>query len=110
MGLSSDPRQRRRKLANFVPGARTVPPGNRRAARHGGYATIAVERLEAKIHEVHEALAAGAPLRDADGELRAADSAVVRLFADSLCHLTPRSRARLGLDLPRGGVTPLHAT
>jgi len=85
--LSPDPTKRQRQLANLVPGARTAPPGNRRAVRHGGYASIAAYRLEAKVHEVYEALAADAPLRDADGELPRADAVAVRLLAEALCRL-----------------------
>lgn len=144
MALSPDPRKRQRQLGNLVPGARTAPPGNRRAVRHGGYATVAAERMEAKVAEVYAAVASDAPLRDVDGGLPAADAAAVHLLAEALCRLedvsanvrdrgllddagnvrpvvelegrlrrevadhldslgmTPRSRARLGLDVARG--------
>ena len=143
MPLSDRPEARARQLANL----RTGPPaakGNRLAVKHGGYAAIAADRLDAKACEVFDALAADAPLREA-GELPAADSALVRLAADCLCRLedvaanvrdfgvfdqrtgdvrpavelegrlrreaadyldalgmTPRSRAKLGLDVQRG--------
>lgn len=65
-----------------------APAGNQRARRHGGYATVARERLDAKALAVFEALAADAPLRDqADGGLPAADAAIVRLLAECLCRL-----------------------
>lgn len=144
MPLSRDPDARRRQLANLRPGAMTAPPGNRRAVKHGAYAAVVRERLEAKSREVYEALAADAPLRGPDGELPAADAVAVRLLAEALCRLddvsahlrdrgltdedgavrpavelesrlrreaadhadalgmTPRSRARLGLDVARG--------
>lgn len=131
-------------LANL----RNAPPpavGNQRARRHGGYAAVASKRMEAKVREVFDALAADAPLRDQVGELPAADGALVTLAAECLCRLedvsanvrdhgifeakggavrpavelegrlrreaadyldalgcTPRSRARLGLDVARG--------
>jgi hypothetical protein len=142
--LSRDPEKRATQLRNLVPGARTAEVGNRRAVRHGGYAAVAAERMEAKVAEVYAALAEDAPLRDVDGGLPAADSAAVRLLAEALCRLedvsanvrdrglldaagavrpvveleaklrrevgdhldalgmTPRSRARLGLDVARG--------
>jgi hypothetical protein len=142
--LSSDPAKRARQLANLRPGAAVAGPGNRRALRHGGYAAVAVERLEAKARQVYEALAADAPLRDPDGGLPAADAAAVTLLARCLVRLesvgeyldrrgweredgdvrpaleleaklrreaadhldalgmTPRSRAKLGLDVARG--------
>lgn len=62
MPLSPDPRKRDRQLANLVPGARTAPPGNRRAVAHGGYAAVARERLDARVAQVYDALAADAPL------------------------------------------------
>lgn len=119
-----------------------VTPHN--SLRHGGYATVARERLDAKAAEVYAALAADAPLRGPDGELPRADAAAVTLLARCLCRLesvgeyldrrgweredgdvrpaaelegrlrreaadlldalgmTPRSRAKLGLDVARG--------
>jgi len=150
---SSDPRKRERQLANL----RVGPPaasGNRLALRHGGYAAIVHERLEAKALEVFDALAADAPLRGPTGDLPAADVAQVRLLSEALCRLdtvsadvsafglleqrgkrrgqvrpavelegrlrrevadhldalgmTPKSRARLGLDLQRGFDLATH--
>lgn len=141
---SRDPRRRARQLANLRKGGTIAPAGNRRAVKHGVYAVIAADRLDAKAREVFAALAADAPLRDAAGELPAADGAAVRLAADVLCRLdgmrdylarrgvedekgvlrvveldlerrlraeaadhldslgmTPRARARLGLDVAR---------
>jgi hypothetical protein len=54
---------------------------------HGGYAAVVRERLDVKVREVYEALAADAPLRDPDGELPRADAVVVSLFAECLCRL-----------------------
>jgi hypothetical protein len=140
--LSSDPRAREAQLANLVPGAGAAGPGERRYAKHGGYAAIANDRLDAECRKVFAALAESAPVRE-DGEVPAADVAAVRLLATTLCRLddvneyvarrgwqddegrprpvldyeqrlrghaldqmealgmTPRSRAKLGLDLAR---------
>jgi hypothetical protein len=138
---STDPVKRARQLANLNPRARCAPPGNRRAVRHGGYARVAMERMEAKVMEVFVALSEDVPLKER-GELPGADAAIVRLCAECLCraedvsaflttygiadakgslrvaaielegrlrreaadHLaslgaTPRSRAKLGLDI-----------
>lgn len=144
MPLSPDPRKRARQLANLSPRPPAPPVGNRRAVTNGGYAAVAVERLDAKAREVYEALAADAPLRGPGGELPAADAPQVRLLAECLCRIddlaaylcdrglldsegavrpavelegrlrreaadhldalgmTPRSRAKLGLDVARG--------
>ena len=144
MPLSRDPAKRERQMLNLVPAPR-APTGNQRARSHGGYALVLRERLDAKVLEVHDALAADAPLRDPSGGLPAADAAQVRLLAECMCRLddvsanlrdygifdqatgavrpavdlerrlraeaadhldamgmTPRSRARLGLDVQRG--------
>jgi len=141
---SSDPRKRSRQLENLRRGP-PAPVGNRLALRHGGYAAIARERLEAKVLEVADALGSDLPLRDAAGGVPRADAVAVRLLAENLCRLddvsahlrdfglfdqatgeprpaldlerrlraetldlaeslglTPRSRAKLGLDLQRG--------
>jgi hypothetical protein len=142
MPLSKRPGARARQLANLKGRPPAPEPGNQRARRHGGYAQVAVARLDAKAREVFGALATDAPLREA-GELPAADAALVRLAADCLCRLedvsanirdrglldakgevrsvvelegrlrreaadyldalgmTPRSRARLGVDVQR---------
>ena len=144
MPLSKREAARRRQLANLTGRPPAPPPGNQRARRHGGYAQVAVARLDVKAREVFDALAADAPLRE-NGELPAADAAIVRLAAEALCRLdsiadwlarrgiedakgelrasalelegrlrreasdylaelgmSPRSRARLGLDVQRG--------
>lgn len=143
MPLSSDERKRARQLANLQPGARTAPAGNQRALSHGAYAAVTRSQLDAKVAEIADALAADAPLRDADGGLPAADGVAVRLLAECLVRLesvseylhrrgwegtdgeprpvvdveaklrreaadhldalgmTPRSRAKLGLDTAR---------
>lgn len=84
MALSPDPRKRERQLANLRRGGATT--GGRKPV-HGGYAAVARDRLEAKAVEVYDALAADAPLRNADGSLPAADSVLVRLLAECLCRL-----------------------
>lgn len=144
-GLSKRPAARARQLANLTPRPPAPESGNQRARTHGGYATVARDRLEAKVLEVFDAVASDAPLRDADGELPRHDHAQVALLAECLCRLedvsanlrdyglfdqktgaarpaleverllrreaadhldamgmSPRSRARLGLDVARG--------
>lgn len=86
MPASRDPEKRARQLANLR-NAPAAPVGNQRTRRHGAYAEIAEERLEAKAREVFAALAADAPVREDDGGLPAADVAAVRLLADTLCRL-----------------------
>jgi hypothetical protein len=61
--LSRNPRARDRQLANLAPRPPAPPPGNQRRRTHGGYATIARERLDAKAREVFEAISEDAPLR-----------------------------------------------
>jgi hypothetical protein len=85
--LSDDPAKRARQLANLNPKARLAPAGNRRAVKHGGYATIAVDRLDSKVREVFDAVAEDAPLRDTASGLPRADTVQVRLLADVLCRL-----------------------
>ncbi|HTX32250.1 MAG TPA: hypothetical protein VMD09_12785 [Solirubrobacteraceae bacterium] len=85
--LSTDPAKRQRQLQNLRPGAGRAGAGNRRALAHGGYATVAVERMAAAEQQVFEALAQDAPLREADGGLPAADTALVRLLAQALCRI-----------------------
>lgn len=64
-----------------------TPKGNKRALTHGAYAQVAPAREDAKRREVFDALAADAPVRDADGGLPAADSPVVSLLAQTLVRL-----------------------
>lgn len=78
------------KNPNSLANLRPPPPpekGNQRAKKHGGLAKVSRERMTAKKREVYDALAADAPVRDADGSLPAADSAVVGLLAQTLCRL-----------------------
>lgn len=151
--VSADPARRAAQLANLGARPPAPPAGNQRRRTHGAYATVASERLEAKTGQVMAAIAADAPLRDQDGGLPAADGALVRLAAETLCRLdsvgdylarrgietdqgelrasvleiegrlrreaadhldalgmSPRSRARLGLDVARASaVDPLTA-
>jgi hypothetical protein len=76
---------RRRSDANLVP-APPAPVGNDRAVSHGAYSAIAVERIDAKVRVMFDALAADAPVRE-NGGLPAADGPVVRLLAETLCRL-----------------------
>lgn len=87
MPLSNRPAARERQLANLNPRPPAPPPGNQRARKHGGYAQVAEARLDDKAREVYVALAADAPVRDAAGELPAADAVAVRLLAECLCRL-----------------------
>lgn len=104
MPLSRNPQRRAAQLANLKPGARTAPVGNVRALRHGAYATVARDRIDVKVREVFDALAADAPLRDRDGGLPAADGAAVRLAAEVLCRLDNVSDflARRGIEDDKG--------
>jgi len=67
--------------------APAAPIGNTRTMRHGGYATVAADALDAKAKAIFEALSADAPLRDGDDQLPRHDAVVVRLLADCLCRL-----------------------
>ena len=106
MPLSSDPRKRKRSLGNLRRGlsadsvkARSrqlanlrqsppppAPEGNQRHRTHGGYARVAIERLDVKVREVFDALAEDVPLKDR-GALPAADTVAVRMLAETLCRL-----------------------
>jgi hypothetical protein len=77
-------------LANLKRGGNPAPTAgspDQPSRKHGAYAVIAREQLDAKQHEVFEALAADAPLRDSDGGLPAADAMVVHLLARCLIRL-----------------------
>jgi hypothetical protein len=76
-----------RSLANLQPGAGAGDGGQARALSHGGYAAIVGDRLDAKVREVFDALAADAPLRDSAGGLPQHDAAAVSLLAQCLCRL-----------------------
>lgn len=84
--LSPDPAKRQRQLANLrnFPAA---PHGNQRHLTHGAYAAVPLSRIDAKVREMFEAIAADAPVRDADGGLPAADALPVRMLAEVLCRL-----------------------
>ena len=105
--LSRDPRKRARQIANLRRGV-TTTPGNQHGRRHGGYAPIARRDLDAKRREVYDALAADAPLRDAEGELPSHDAAAVRLLAECLCRLDSVSDylSRHGWQTEDGEVRP----
>jgi hypothetical protein len=85
--LSRDSAARARQLANLRKTPPPTPEGNRRAVKHGGYAAVARERLDAHVRSIYEALAADVPLRDGRGELPAADHALVVLLAKCLARL-----------------------
>jgi hypothetical protein len=61
-----------------------APIGNRRAVRHGAFATIPRDQLDDEIAEIYRALADSAPVRDANGDLPVADEAAVELAARAL--------------------------
>jgi hypothetical protein len=73
-------------LANLRRGGPVIPD-NDHARKHGGYAAIARDRLEAREREVFDALSADTPLRGPDGGLPVGDAVMVRLLADVLCRL-----------------------
>lgn len=66
-----------------VPRRPPPSPGNRHGMTHGGLATPSPIELEPLEREIFEALAADAPVKDADGTLPAADRAVVSLLAQT---------------------------
>ena len=107
MPFSKDARRQKRQLANLRTGP-PAPKGNRLAVRHGGYATIARDRLEARQREVLDALSEDAPLRDANGELPRHDSTQVALLAEVLCRLEDVNTylAAHGYLDGKGGVRP----
>lgn len=75
-------------LANLQRGGgQAFEPTNAVARRHGGYAAVAVERLDARARRIYDALSDDAPLRGPDGGLPAQDAGVVRLLAECLCRL-----------------------
>jgi hypothetical protein len=77
-----------RSLANLKRGDNAAPPGNLRRETHGAYRRVLdAADLESAERRVFEALAADAPVRDANGELPAADAVMVRLLADALVRL-----------------------
>ncbi|HEX4187772.1 MAG TPA: hypothetical protein VHY83_07750 [Solirubrobacteraceae bacterium] len=81
-----------RALANLKRGNNDAPVGNTNAVRHGGYAKVALDALDAldeKTRAIYDALAADTPLRDGEGELPRHDAVAVRLLADTLCRLDP---------------------
>ena len=86
MPLSDNPAKRARQLGNLRP-APAAPKGNRLAVAHGGYATIARDRIDAKQREVFDALSEDAPLRDASGGLPRHDAVQVALLSEVLCRL-----------------------
>jgi len=78
-----------RSRAQLVPGgAPAAPTGNARAVSHGAYRRLLDEAdVDAAERRVFAALAEDAPVRDAAGDLPAADAPAVRLLADVLVRL-----------------------
>lgn len=86
MPLSTNPDARKRQLENLR-NAPPAPHGNRRHLIHGAYAAVSASRIDAKVREMFEAIAADAPVRADDGGLPAADALPVRMLAEVLCRL-----------------------
>ena len=84
---STDPAKKAKQLANLRKGGPPAAAGNQQAVRHGAYAAIAKSELEGKVAEIHDALTADAPVREADGSLPAADAPAVKMAAEALCRL-----------------------
>lgn len=84
MPLSRDPDAKARQLANLRPGAKTAPPGNSRALKHGTFASIPRDQLDAEVRELYGLLADAAPLRGPGGDLPQADEAAVEVAARAL--------------------------
>jgi hypothetical protein len=87
VALSSDPAKRQRQLANLKPRAGGGDLGYGRARRHGAYAKLPAERVDAKVRQVAQAIGEDAPVRADDGGLPAHDTVVVRQLAEALCRL-----------------------
>jgi hypothetical protein len=102
--LSNVPERRSRQLANLVAGKGAAGPGNGRVVKHGAYAQIAEQELEAKAGKLFAALSADAPVRADDGGLPAHDVVLVRMLAETLIR---RERVRVeelrhGLEVADG--------
>jgi hypothetical protein len=82
VGLSRDPKARKRQLANRRD-FKGAEPGNRLAVTHGGKATPEPRRQAALEAQICDAL----PVRDADGGAPAHDMVAVRLLAITLVRL-----------------------
>jgi hypothetical protein len=85
-GTSSDPVKRARSRANLR-NAPAAPAGNQRAASpylHRAERLWASADVSGEVRELTEALAAAAPVREADGSLPAADEAAVERAARAL--------------------------
>ncbi|HEV7483607.1 MAG TPA: hypothetical protein VGO13_10965 [Solirubrobacterales bacterium] len=82
--LSGDDQARDAQLANLKRGDNPAPPGNQLAVKHGGYSTIPDAQRSAEFVEIYEALAATAPLRDANGALPVVDEVAMEMVARAL--------------------------
>lgn len=87
MPLSSREAARRRQLANLTGRPPAPPEGNRRAVKHGGFATVGRERLAEKVRELAEAMGEDLPLRSPDGGVPPADEARLSLAARAMARL-----------------------
>jgi hypothetical protein len=85
--LSRDPEKRARSLANLRKGGPAAPKGNRYTLHHGGYASPRMLPVEGKSRVIYAELSRDAPLRDAVGDLPAADRTTVELLALCLARL-----------------------
>lgn len=90
--LSRDPDARARQLANLRSGERAanLQPGAGQAAavaaitRHGGYSVALLANVDGEVRELRDALAEAAPVRDAAGQVPAADYAALEVAARAL--------------------------
>jgi hypothetical protein len=73
-----------RSLANLQPGAGAGDGGLQRARTHGAYTEALVRDVSAEVRELMELLAEGAPVREPDGSLPAADVVAVEMAARAL--------------------------
>lgn len=74
-----------RSLANLIPGAGTAAQeGNSRRMTHGGRSEALLANVEGETRELTDALAAAAPVREADGSVPAADTVAIERAARAL--------------------------
>ena len=115
--LSSDPDARARQLANLRSGQRagnlTPGAGQERAAlantRHGAYSSALLANVEGEVVELRDALAEAAPVRDAAGQVPAADYTALEIAARRLKryrHLSSWLDLHGRIDEETGDVKP----
>ena len=81
-------------------------PGEARALKHGARSRLPAPVDETDLAEVRDAIAAAAPVRDATGELPAADETVVEIVARALKRarfLSSLGKRRALANRPGGG-------